>query len=383
MREELPIDVVESLPELLDRTATRPAETKPAFLGAKPKTGKQSAYWMSQWVNRSNIPSPDPLLGHVFMTGSRILLSAETGLGKTQIGMAWATAMALGKDFLHWKSHRLAKVLYIDGELPRYILQKRARLAYGFFDIDPSQPNLPPGPLLLSHEDNLDMPPIDTAEGQKWLDQKINSMGKLDFIVFDNMQALCSGNMKDEEGWRPLKGYARKLATLGIGQLWIHHTGLNTARAYGTSTREWGMQTVIVAERIGPQDGGPCFALNFTKATDREPTNASDFMPCIVELKDGKWTCAEVQEPDLERLNASEVIGLQALRAAMAEIKGSAPWKIWREKMIELGICKSEKKGSQGTACRRARDQLLGDGRVLAKDDETYCLPNSDPQELR
>jgi hypothetical protein len=357
----------------LERTATKVMATKPVFPGTKPKRKKQDAYWATQWHDRK-IPPPDPLLGHLFMTGSRILFAAETGMGKTLIGLGWAFAMALGKDFLHWKSHRPAHVLYIDGELPRDLLQERIDTAYRFFDIDPSQPNRPQGPLLLSHEDHLDMPPIDTREGQEWLDEKLKGMGKLDFIVFDNMQALCSGNMKDEEGWRTLKRYARKLAQHRIGQLWIHHTGRNKTHAYGTSTREWGMETVMVGEAFGTQDH-PNFILKFTKATRRKPSNARDFMTGILALKDGKWTCGEAKKDNLNRPNTSEDIALKALRAVMAEIEDDVPWKPWRKRMIELGISKSEKTGSQDTACRRARDLLLDQGKVLVNDDHSYSLP--------
>jgi RecA-family ATPase len=321
------------------RTATGVVATKPAFPGAKPKRGTQTSYTAKQWLDRK-IPPPDPLLGHLFMTGSRILFAAPTGLGKTLIGMAWAFAMALGKDFHHWKSHRPAHVLYIDGELPRDLLQERIATAFRFFDIEPTDENRPDGPYLLSHEDHLNMPPIDTPDGQKWLDEKIKTMGQLDFIVFDNLSALCSGNMKDEEGWRMLKGYARSLAKRRIGQLWIHHTGRNTTRAYGTSTREWGMETVIVGEAFGPQSAGPTLALEFTKATRRKPSNAADFAPVILTLKDAKWICSEATKADLEHVNTSEIIALKALSAAMAEIEDNVPWKLWREKMIELGISK-------------------------------------------
>jgi hypothetical protein len=329
---------------------------------------------MREWLKR-DIRQPEPLLGQVFMAGSRTLLVAASGLGKTQIAMAWATAMSLGKDFLHWKAYRPANVLYIDGELPQYIVPKRAKLAYGFFDIDVNQPNLPPGPLILSHADHADMRPIDTPDGQAWLDRQIQKMGKIDFIVFDNLQALCGAGMKDEEGWLPLKPYVRKLADRGIGQLWIHHTGRNTARAYGTSAREWGMQTVMVAEACGSQEAGPCFTLQFTKATDRDPTNAGDFAPVTLTLENGKWACSEAKEAATTDTPKSILIALTALETATTEQGHKVPWKAWRNRMIQEGISSSEKRGSRDAACRRARVQVLAQGKVLNNGDGTYSLP--------
>jgi putative DNA primase/helicase len=331
------------------------------------------AYTMHEWLKR-DIPQPDPLLGHIFKAGSRTLLAAESGLGKSQIAMAWATAMSLGSDFLHWKAYRPANVLYIDGELPQDILQKRVKLAYGFFGIDVTRPNLPPGPLILSHTDHLDMPPIDTLDGQAWLDREIQEMGRIDFIIFDNLQALSGAGMKDEQGWLPLKPYVRKLASQGIGQLWIHHTGRNTSHAYGTSAREWGMQTVMVAEACGSQEAGPCFTLNFTKATDRDPTNAADFAPMTLTLENGKWSCAEATEDHPTGAPKSVLVALAALQAVRAEHGGKVPWKEWRNRMIKDGITTSEKPGSQDKACQRAREELLKQGRVLDNGDGTYSL---------
>jgi hypothetical protein len=351
-----------------------PVESRQANHAARKVLNKAAAYTMAEWLKR-DIRQPDPLLGHVFMAGSRTLLAAESGLGKSMIAMAWATAISLGSDFLHWKAYRPANVLYIDGELPQYILQKRAKLAYGFFDIDVTRSDIPPGPLLLSHTDHLDMPSIDTPEGQAWLDRQIQKMGKIDFIVFDNLQALCSAGMKDEEGWLSLKPYVRKLASRGIGQLWIHHTGRNTSRAYGTSAREWGMQTVIVAEACGSQDVGPCFTLKFPKATDRDPTNANDFSTVTLTLENGKWSCAEAKEDDSTDTPKSILIALAALEAATVEHGRKVPWKAWRERMKQAGISSSKKPESQDKACARARDQLVERDKVLDNRNHTYSLP--------
>jgi hypothetical protein len=45
---------------------------------------KAVAYTMAEWLKR-DIRKPELFLGHVFMAGSRTLLAAESGLGKTQI----------------------------------------------------------------------------------------------------------------------------------------------------------------------------------------------------------------------------------------------------------------------------------------------------------
>src|SRR6185437_13390134 len=99
--------------------------------------------------------------------------------------------------------HRRARVLYIDGELPGDLLQERIKFVYRLFGFDPNDPNPPEGPIFLSHEDCLSMRPLDTEEGQQWLDSQLKQekFRDVDYIIFDNLQSLCAGNLKDEEGW--------------------------------------------------------------------------------------------------------------------------------------------------------------------------------------
>jgi hypothetical protein len=61
----------------------------------------------AQWAMRT-IPAQDRLLGDLFSTTTRAQLSADTGVGKTMIGVAWSFAMRLGIDFLHWPAYRQA-----------------------------------------------------------------------------------------------------------------------------------------------------------------------------------------------------------------------------------------------------------------------------------
>jgi hypothetical protein len=45
------------------------------------------------------------------------MLVAPTGLGKTNIGLAVAFAVADGTGLMHWKGGRKAGVLFVDGEM--------------------------------------------------------------------------------------------------------------------------------------------------------------------------------------------------------------------------------------------------------------------------
>ena len=77
---------------------------------------------LDQWAAR-DLPQPDDLLGEMFSTTTRMLLAADTGIGKTRFGLAVGMRMALGSTFLHWAGRRPARVLYIDGEMSNRLLK--------------------------------------------------------------------------------------------------------------------------------------------------------------------------------------------------------------------------------------------------------------------
>lgn len=278
--------------------------------------------------------------------------------------MAWAFAVGIGRDFLHWKSKRKARVLYIDGEMPRDLLQERIELACEWFDIDPPEAR---NVSLFSSEDFENMPPLDTEDGQIWLNNFIDGHGPFDFIIFDNIMSLCSAIMKEEESWQALP-YALSLSRRKIGQMWLHHTGHDKSRAYGTKTREWQMDTVMVAEEVAKDHIG--FNLRFTKTRRRKPSNAEDFKEVYIELRDGAWIHREPEEAATGRPNKSEEIAMKALRQANLEVDGDVPESAWRKCAYELGISDSENEDSRRAAFRRASKALVAAGKVIKRDNK-------------
>jgi AAA domain len=98
----------------------------------------QYALTPSQWRERTDIKPIDYRLGKLLSTTTRALLCAPTGIGKTMLGLAWAGAMALGRDFCHWEgSGKPTRVLYIDGELPREDISSRIGMVADWFGEEP------------------------------------------------------------------------------------------------------------------------------------------------------------------------------------------------------------------------------------------------------
>src|SRR5262249_59085433 len=78
---------------------------------------------IDEW-RRRDLPEPDLLLGSWLSTTTRALISAPTGIGKSNFAIALGQHIAGGLDFLHWQARRPARVLYIDGERARRLLKQ-------------------------------------------------------------------------------------------------------------------------------------------------------------------------------------------------------------------------------------------------------------------
>jgi hypothetical protein len=245
---------------------------------------------LADWLSR-DIPPADCLLGELFSTTSRVMLIAETGLGKTNFALAMAFAMANGTDFLHWRAGRSARVLFVDGEMSRRLM--KLRLA----DAVRRHGGMPERLFILSREDFDDMPPLNTPAGQAYVGAMIKKIGVVDFIFFDNVQSLLVGDMKDELPWQETLPWIKRLTKQQIGQCWIHHTGWETSRGYGTSTREWQLDTVAIMEAVERPGCDIAFSLKFTKARERAPHNRPNFEPVVITLANDQWSSERLQQP--------------------------------------------------------------------------------------
>jgi hypothetical protein len=227
------------------------------------------------WDEREIAPR-DWLLGNFISTTSRILITGPTGLGKTMLGIALAFAAEAGAQFLHWKAGRAARVLYIDGEMSAEEMQDRLRQEAARTGRKPE--NL----FVLSREDFDEMPPLNTPEGQAWMDTKIEETNP-DLIIFDNIQALVVGDHTKEESWAPVLPWVRSLTKRKRGQAWMHH---NEGHSDGTKTREWQLDACLLMERVADD---LTFTIKFTKARGRRPENRADFEDTTIGLRNNKW----------------------------------------------------------------------------------------------
>jgi hypothetical protein len=273
-----------------------------------PYAGLAEALSASTWLSRE-LPPVDRLLGDFITTTSRAFIIGRTGLGKTMFGLGIAMGIGFGAGFLHWRSSRSGRVLFIDGEMPAELLVQRIRDAARrmgredvidnvmVFATEDAEAIREQYPMLGMFE------PLNTEAGQDFIKRLCTAL-KPDVVIFDNVQALLTGVQKDEETWIPVLPLVAWLTKQRIGELWFDHTGHSAERQYGTATKSWrfdalGQMTPLPDDKREP--GEMAFVLSFDppagKARRRTPDNWDEFAPHIIRLREDVWTSETVEKP--------------------------------------------------------------------------------------
>jgi AAA domain len=336
------------------------------------------------WTER-DIPAADRLLGDLVTTTSRIFLVGRTGLGKTLLGLAMAIGVALGRGFLHWRSARPARVLYLDGEMPAELIRQRAIDALrregvtdcpGLFifgrDLDEEVKQRFP---LLG-----EMPALNTEAGHNWLLALIEALGGVDLVIFDNVMSLLEGVQKEEEAWSGALPLVQALTHRSIGQVWLDHTGHDSSRQYGSSTKAWRFDAVGIMAPLSAEEAdrdATAFTLSFDhpgKARRRTPDNWRDFETVTVRLKDDHWTAQPTTSSGTRtagKVSPSRVPYYDALVAAITASANATPGTTtlfeWQTACQRRGLIEPPRegedyreRGARFVAFRRAKAELIG-----------------------
>jgi hypothetical protein len=237
------------------------------------------------------------------------MVFAARGIGKTHFGLAIAYAVASGGTFAKWTAPKPRKVLYLDGELPGGVMQRRLLMhcpdnepASGFLRI--FTPDLLP--------DGRALPDVSTYEGQDALEALIEP--DTEVIFLDNLSCWArTGRENEAESWLPVADWILSLRRRGIAVVLIHHAGKG-GQQRGTSKREDLLDVVIGLSR--PTDyepsQGAVFVAEFTKARNLAGEDAES-----LELKLGgtddkaTWTWQTVEGSTYERVIALAKEGLK------------------------------------------------------------------------
>ncbi len=151
-----------------------------------------------------------------------------------------------------------------------------------------------------------------------------------------------------------------------IGVLWINHTGLDKSRGYGTNTREWQLDTVMVAEKVDDPDADIAMRLSFPKARERQRETRDDYEPIVLRLKDDAWTSEGAATKSKQK---QEDYALELLRNAINEHGEKVPGlpasvrgvstELWKKYCETYNLSVSDKASSRDRAFDRARKMFL------------------------
>jgi hypothetical protein len=269
----------------------------------------------------------------------------------------------------------------IDGEMSRRLIKQRIA--------DEAQRcgQHPAGFHALSHEDIENFAPLNTPEGQQSIDRVIAEKmgGVVDLIIFDNVMSLLTGDMKDEESWRQTLPWIHDLTKRSIGQVWVHHTGHDQSRVYGTSTIRWQMDVHGHLEPLTRADTDVSFTLTFPKARERTPTNRADFAECSIALIDDRWTSQLTEGVRKTKVSPLGRKFLDALRNAT--IGSGAPrqhgcptasFDQWRAECRRTGLLDPSNKDSVRSLFSKYKRELIVTNHVACNEEMAWTLDGSE-----
>jgi hypothetical protein len=225
-----------------------------------------------------DLPELAPLMTPWLFQKNLVMVHSKRGIGKTHFAMGISYAISTGETFLGWSAPTKRGVLYVDGEMPVQLMQRRVReLTSGYGEI--------PELLRIVTPDLQDkpMPDLATPAGQAEIDALVTEETAL--IVVDNLSCLVrSGGAENEsESWGAVAEWALRHRRQGRAVMFVHHSG-KTGAQRGTSKREDLLDVVINLRRPGEyQDAdGAVFEVHFEKARS---LSGEDIAPLEAKLE--------------------------------------------------------------------------------------------------
>jgi len=243
-----------------------------------------------------DIPIRKTLLTPWLPEAGAAMVYAPRGIGKTFLAMAIAHAVATGGGLLRWQAKEARRVVYVDGEMPLSVIQKR--LGGIVSGEGKSPPALDYLELLPAdyHRDGL--PDIASPAGRKLIERVAE--GKA-LVIFDNLSSLATAAENEGDAWQPIQDLFLSLRRKGISTLLVHHAGKG-GNQRGTSRREDIMDTVIALRR--PDDyepgQGAVFTVHFEKSRGFIGADAEPFQAQLITAENGAlyWEMSEITQAD-------------------------------------------------------------------------------------
>lgn len=275
---------------------------------APPEPPRLRALDLSE-IARYEFKERAPLLMPWLHSQDLAMLFAGRGIGKTHLALTIAYAVATGGQcFGRWSAPQPGKVLYLDGELPGSVLQRRLLMhlpqrepAAGY--LRSFTPDLLP--------DDVTLPDLSTRDGQRAIDEMLEPDTAL--VIVDNLSSWCrSGRENEAESWHPVADWILRLRRRGIAVLMVHHAGKG-GQQRGTSKREDLLDVVISLNRPTDYDPkqGAVFNLEFSKARHLTGNDADSLELTLGGTEEAAvWSCRTLALGNFERIVELANMGL-------------------------------------------------------------------------
>lgn len=173
---------------------------------------------------KRKIPEREELLGRLILSKTINNICAPSGVGKSNVGISTAGAMASGSSFMKWKAEVASRVLYVDGEMLLEDLQKRTQAFAG--GLTAQQKELLEENLFFVNCEDFqgDFPSITTELGQDLVYYHILKTGAK-VVFLDNFTALMEdADDTDVIAMKAFLKWLKKLRFEGITVITVNHS---------------------------------------------------------------------------------------------------------------------------------------------------------------
>ena len=249
------------------------------------------------------VPSPqESICGEWFPTSALVMVSGDSGAGKTWFCLDLALSVSTGVDFMgRWSVPKTRKVLLVSGEDRLQDLQKRipallqAKSKAAGHKLDPMLTYLVARDRALLPNG---LPNLGTPEGRALIEDSLEGVS---LVILDNYSVLFNGvDENDAKEFAPIQDWLFSLSARDVAVLLVSHTGKNGDHR-GSSKKIDGLNTSIILNH--PTNWKACdgasFEMKFKKSRDAHGEEVDPFSAKLGEDEDGDlcWLFDEAPPP--------------------------------------------------------------------------------------
>ena len=276
------------------------AQTRGITLIASPRDQEDCSPYIavtSSALLEMEFPVRDYVISPILPQQGLAMIHAVRGIGKTHVALGIAYAVATGGSYLKWKAPKARRVLFLDGEMPAWLMQQRLRELNAAHDVHQA------GDFLRVFNPDLQgipMPDISTTEGQQALEPFLEGV---ELLIVDNLSTLCRSSCESgADSWGPVQSWLLELRRRGMSVLVVHHSG-KSGKQRGSSRHEDVLDTVLCLHRPGDYNPsqGARFEVHIEKGRSVFGADAEPF-EARLEVHDGQavWLTSPVKSAQLE-----------------------------------------------------------------------------------